>query len=192
MKFTRLYMGQGVGSAKEDKNAKDIASACFGVESLNLVSVSSVLPPGIDLIGREEFLSSVSPGEAVHAIHGTCKSDVPGQVVSSTLSLAIPDDPGVPGFVCELYEHVGLVSQVAIKRTEVMLLELLARRYGVAEFDPIGAWEVAGPHEIRDATISTRYTVGPQAVTIHTLHAEGVVNWAGDYCVALAAACLLP
>jgi arginine decarboxylase len=192
MKFTRLYMGQGVGSAKEDKNAKDIASACFGVESLNLVSVSSVLPPGIDLIGREEFLSSVSPGEAVHAIHGVCKSDVPGQVVSSTLSLAIPDDPEVPGYVCELYEHAGLVGQVAIQRTEVMLLELLARRYGVADFDPLGVWEHSAWDPARGGPRSSRYTVGPHAVTMHTLHAEGVVNWAGDYCVALAAACLLP
>jgi pyruvoyl-dependent arginine decarboxylase len=179
---TRLYLAQGVGTHKQDKNAKDRASAQAGLPDLNLVEVSSVLPAGIRLIDFEEFRAQVTPGEIVPAIHGTCQSNVVGQIVTATLTAVLPDDPAVVGYVAELFEHPGLTTEMAVRRTETMALQLFAERHGESDFAADDVWRATR----RD------YTVAGQRITLRTLHAEGEVNWDGDYTCALVAAVLLP
>src|SRR4051812_40492128 len=110
---TRLYLAQGVGTHKQDKNAKDRASAQAGLPDLNLVEVSSVLPAGIRLIAFEDFGAQAPPGEIFHATHGPCLSNVVGQIVTATLTAVLPDDPAVVGYVAELFEHPGLTTEMA-------------------------------------------------------------------------------
>jgi arginine decarboxylase len=179
---TRVYLCAASASHPlGDKNARDHASASVGLESLNLITLSSVLPPGVRPIDRDEFLASVRPGQEVSAIHGVCESNEPGQLISSTLSVAIPADPAVAGYVTELYESPGILGPVARRRTETMLLQLCADRYRVRGYDAEAEWT-----EGRRA-----YTLGGREVAIHTVQAEAVVNFDGDYTCALAAAVLL-
>jgi arginine decarboxylase len=183
MMTTKLYLCSGTGTAKENKNARDHASLPCGLQDLNLVTVSSVLPAGIELIDRDQFLDAVRPGQIVHAIHGICESDVPGQLVNATLCCVIPEDPTLPGYVAELYEHPGLDPGIARKRTELMALQLFAERNGVGpDFDPAAAWEPG----------RTDYRIGPLRATLRTVQAVGQANEDGDYTAALAAAVLLP
>lgn len=180
---TKLYLCAATGThSVGDKNARDAASAVVGLESLNLVSVSSVLPAGIAVIEKDEFAALVRPGQVVFAIHGICESSEVGQVVSSTLSVALPADPAIPGYVTEVYEQPGIVGQVARRRAETMLLQLCADRYGDREFRVDETWE---PDR-------AKYTVGGNEIEVRTVQAERSVPWEGDYTVALAAAVLLP
>jgi arginine decarboxylase len=180
---TKLYLCAATGvHPVGDKNARDAASAMIGLESLNLVSVSSVLPAGIAVIDRAEFAALVRPGQVVFAIHGICESSEVGQVVSSTLSVALPADPTVPGYVTEVYEQPGIAGQVARRRAETMLLQLCADRYGDREFEVDRVWE---PDR-------TGYTVGGVEIDVRTVQAERSVPWEGDFTCALAAAVLLP
>jgi pyruvoyl-dependent arginine decarboxylase (PvlArgDC) len=59
---SRLYLAAGVGTAKENKNARDHASAGILLANLNLVNVSSVLPAGIRQIDGDTFRAAVTPG----------------------------------------------------------------------------------------------------------------------------------
>jgi pyruvoyl-dependent arginine decarboxylase len=179
---TRLYLTQGTGTHKQNKNARDRASAPIGLADLNLLPVSSVLPAGIRVIGPEEFRASVTPGQIVHAIHGLCESNVVGQVVTATLTVVLPDDPGVVGYVAETYEWPGLTSEMAVRRTETSALQLFAERHGEADFVADNVWRAT----------RREYTLAGHRVLLRTLHAEGVVDWEGDFCVALVAAVLLP
>lgn len=179
---TRLYLAQGVGTHKQNKNARDRASTPAGLADLNLLPVSSVLPAGIRLIGPEEFRSSVTPGQIVPAIHGICESNTVGQIVTATLTAVLPDDPEVVGYVAETYEWPGLTSEMAVRRTETSALQLFAERHGEDDFVADDVWRATRKD----------YTIAGHRVTLRTLHAEGEVNWEGDFCVALVAAVLLP
>jgi arginine decarboxylase len=182
---TRLYLCAAEGQHKENKNARDRASAAVGLADKNLVAVSSVLPPGIRLITREEFDDLTSPGQIVFTIHGLCEGNVPGQRVSAALCAAVPDDPGVTGYVTEVYEHPGVEEGWARRRVETMALQLFAERNGDSEFVAFvadKAWQYGG----------TDYTVAGHALTLHTVSASAVANWEGHYACALVAAVLLP
>jgi pyruvoyl-dependent arginine decarboxylase (PvlArgDC) len=151
----RLYLAHAVGTAKEDKNARDRASRPISLHNLTLLAGTSALPPGIRLIDQDEFRASVSGGQDVIAIHGYCQSNVPGQLVNSTLSIAV--------------------------RVEQMVIQLFAENHGSGNFDPETVWEPG----------KTRYTLVGREVDITTIQASGMVNRAGDWCCALAAAVLL-
>lgn len=179
---TRLYLAAGSGSHKENKNARDRASAQVGLADKNLVTVSSVLPPGIQLISRADFEAATSPGQLVFAINGICESDVPGQLVTASLSVALPRGPGVTGYVAEVYEHPGVLEDWCRRRSETMVLQLFAERSGAVKFVADEVW-VPG---------QTEYTVAGHDITLHTVAACGVVNWQGHYTAALVAAVFLP
>jgi pyruvoyl-dependent arginine decarboxylase len=180
---SKLYLGQGVGIHKHNKNARDRASEQCGLADLNILNVSSVLPAGIVVIETiEEFRSLVIPGQIVHAIHGICESNVVGQRVTSTLTAVLPEDPSVVGYVAETYEWPGLTTEMAIRRTETSALQLFAERHGDRDFVADDVWKAG-----RD-----RYTIAGINVRLRTLNAVGDVDWQGNFCCALAAAVLLP
>jgi arginine decarboxylase len=181
---TRLYLCAAAGSHKENKNARDRASAAVGLADKNMVAVSSVLPPGIRLITREEFDNLTRPGQIVFAIHGICEGNVPGQRVSAALCAAVPKDPGVTGYVTELYEHPGVEEDWARRRAETMALQLFAERNGDADFVADKVWRLLNWQK--------DYTVAGHDVTLHTVSASAVANWEGHYACALVAAVLLP
>jgi arginine decarboxylase len=177
----RLYLAHAVGTAKEDKNARDRASRPISLHNLTLLAGTSALPPGIRLIDQDEFRASVSGGQDVIAIHGYCQSNVPGQLVNSTLSIAVPADGQGDGYVAELYEWPGIVPEMAVLRVEQMVIQLFAENHGSGNFDPETVWEPG----------KTRYTLVGREVDITTIQASGMVNRAGDWTCALAAAVLL-
>jgi arginine decarboxylase len=181
---TRIYFAQGVGHHKWDKNARDDASEPCGLADLNLVNVSSVIPPHRRIIDQDEFRDRApsAPDRILHAIHGICQSNVVGQIVSATLTAVIPDDDDLEGYVAEVYEWPGLNAATAIKRCEFSALELFANRHGQPGLDANAIWQPG-----RD-----RYTFAGLPCTVRTLHAEGEVNWQGDYCVALVACVFVP
>lgn len=179
---TRLYLCAAAGSHKENKNARDRASVQVGLHDKNLVATSSVLPPGIRLITREEFDDLTRPGQIVFTIHGLCEGNVPGQRVSAALCAAVPDDPGVTGYVTEVFEHPGVEEEWARRRAETMALQLFAERNGDPHFVADQAWELG----------RTEYTVVGRDVTLHAVSATAVANWEGHYAAALVAAVLLP
>jgi arginine decarboxylase len=175
-----LFLTTGFGTDKEHKNARDHASAPAGLADLTLIAGTSALPPGIEFIGRDEFNSKISPGRDIIAIHGYCESNVPGQLVNSTLSIAYPADGQGRGYVAELYEWPGIHPEIAIRRTERMVMQLYANRHGVVDFDPFEVWEPG----------KDTYTLAGRDVKLFTIQAAGIVPESGDWACALVAAVL--
>jgi arginine decarboxylase len=176
-----LHLASATGTAREHKNARDRASRPVALARQNLVSVSSVLPPGIQLVDRDAARALMADGQIIHVIHGLCESNTPGQLVTATLSVAIPADGHGVGFASELFEWPGIVPDAAVRRTERMVLQLYAENHGPEDFDPRTVWEPG----------RTRYTLAGREVDVTTIQASGVVNDDGDWCCALAAAVLL-
>jgi arginine decarboxylase len=179
---TRLYLAAGSGTAKENKNARDHAGDAMGVSDLNIVTVTSILPAGIRLIDRDEFRASVVGGQVLFAIDALCESNVPFQTVNATLTIALPQDPSVVGYVSELFEFPGITNDGARCRVEKMALQLFANHYWGDEQQAAWQWQPG----------KSDYTIAGQRLTLHTLQASAVVPENGDYACALVAAVLLP
>lgn len=179
---TKLFITKGVGVHKEDKNARDAASREANIGNLNLLTVSSILPPGIRRIDVDEFKSTVRQGEIVHAINGVCQANEPGQRVTAAMAFVFPWDKTKTGYVTEIFEKVGIEPDVIVERVETMALQIFADENGVADFDASEVWERG----------RKTYDVGGNKVNVENVVATGVCNMQGEYTCALVAAALLP
>jgi arginine decarboxylase len=168
---TKVCFTKGVGTRKEDKNARDEASRAAGIGKINLVTVSSILPPGIQEISLEEFKESVTPGEIVFSIHGICEANEPGTRVTAAIGLAQPWDKTKTGFVTEKFEFPGILPGIATERCEKMAIQIFADENGIYDIDVDAVWENG----------KTTYEIGGHKVEITSFVASSVCNTAGDY-----------
>ena len=73
------------GSAEGDTQltAFDKALLVAGVGNLNLIRVSSILPPGAEFIQQVDIL----PGSLTPIAYGTISSEVPGRLISAAIGV---------------------------------------------------------------------------------------------------------
>lgn len=117
-----LVAGNGEGSVP--LVAFDGALLAAGVGNLNLLKVSSILPPGASYVER----ISIPPGSLVPIAYGSICSHVPGEVISAAVAIGIP-----PSGYGVIMEYSGLVSgEEAEESVSRMVTEALAVRRLVA------------------------------------------------------------
>jgi arginine decarboxylase len=104
-----------------------------GVADCNLVKVSSVLPPGVRLIDRAEAEQLLRPGNVVFAVIAQAVTQEPHQRLSVGVGWAIPDKPGVPGYVAEVEEEQGhgMSAEACADEVGATAIRLLAERLRV-------------------------------------------------------------
>lgn len=111
-KFT-LTVGRGEGSTP--LNAFDAALKDAGIGNLNLLRVSSILPPGAGFHTRLE----IPPGSLVPTAYGYLKNSEPGALIAAAIGVGIsPDTYGV------IMEFEGFCSrEEAEARVRAMVVE---------------------------------------------------------------------
>lgn len=179
---TKAYFCKGIGTHKEDKNALDAASREASIGRLNLVKVSSILPPGLQWIDRPTFDGMVSPGEILHAIESVTISNVPGQVVTSCIARVRPWDKTKTGYVTEIEYVPGILPDAMRERVETMALQLFADEIGLSDFTAADVWVLG----------KSTYEIGGHKVELDSMTASGVCNMDGDYTAAIVMVVLLP
>lgn len=90
-------------------NAFDNALLAAGIGNINLLKVSSILPPDVPVID----LPKIKPGALVPTAYAAMTSDVPGETVAAAVGYAIPDDPAKNGVIMEFH---GVASRVEAER----------------------------------------------------------------------------
>ena len=94
---TKFNLVAGSSEGSTLLNAFDGALLAAGAGNLNLVRVSSVLPP--DAVYDESLY--IPPGNLVPAAYGSIDSDESGSVISAAVGVGIPDD-GSFGMIMEV------------------------------------------------------------------------------------------
>ncbi len=61
---TKIFLTRGSGQHKEKLVSFEIALREAGINPFNLVRVSSIFPPGCELVSREEGLKLLSPARS--------------------------------------------------------------------------------------------------------------------------------
>jgi arginine decarboxylase len=172
---------KGLGSNKQHKTARDESSRAAGIGKLNLVQVSSILPPGLEEISLDEFKKQVVPGQIVFAIHGVCESNEPGQRVTMGIGRCRPWDKTKVGFVSERFEQPGIEVSAMEARVCTMALDIFAKENNVVGFNAMDVWRSG----------QTTYDVGGFKVEVDSIIETGVVNLEGDWMCAMVLALLL-
>ena len=81
-------------------NAFDNALLAAGIGNVNLVKVSSIIPPDVAIVD----LPKIKPGALVPTAYAAMTSEVPGQTVAAAVGWALPDDPAKPGVIMEFHD----------------------------------------------------------------------------------------
>ena len=82
-------------------NAFDNALLAAGIGNINLVKISSILPPEVPVVD----LPKIKPGALIPTAYAAVTSDIPGERLAAAVGFAVPDDPAKNGVIMEFHGH---------------------------------------------------------------------------------------
>jgi len=136
---SRIFFTKGVGTHKEYLTSFEMALRDAGIAPFNLVTVSSIYPPGCKRISREEGLKLIHPGQIVYVVMGRNATNEPNRLIASSVGCAVPADIEQYGYLSE-HHSFGETDQKAGDYAEDLAATMLATTLGI-EFDPGIAWD---------------------------------------------------
>jgi len=108
------------------------------IADLNLVSVSSILPPQCKIVNRQEGRKYLKSGQVTFAIMARAATNEPNRLIASSVGLARAVDETQYGYLSE-HHSFGETAQKAGDYAEDMAMEMLATTLGLSN-DPSLAW----------------------------------------------------
>src|SRR2546427_1286545 len=103
-------------------NAFDNALLAAGIGNINLVKVSSILPPDVPVLD----LPKIKPGAIVPTAYAALTSETPGETIAAAVGYAVPDDPAKNGVIMEFHGHAS--RHEAERQIRAMLDEAFVTR----------------------------------------------------------------
>jgi arginine decarboxylase len=116
-KITKIAVTMGTAEGGSLLNAFDNALLAAGIGNVNLVKVSSIVPPGVEIVG----LPRIKPGALIPTAYAAISSDVPNEIVAAAVGYALPHDPAKPGVIMEYHDRTD--RQTAEQAIRAMLAE---------------------------------------------------------------------
>ena len=97
-------------------NAFDNALLAAGIGNINLIKISSILPPEVPVIE----LPKIKPGALIPTAYAAVTSETPGETLAAAVGYAMPDDPAKNGVIMEFH---GVATRVEAERQIHLMLE---------------------------------------------------------------------
>jgi arginine decarboxylase len=135
----KVFLTKGVGSNKEGLRSFELALKDAGIEKCNIVTVSSILPPGCKIVSRNEGLKDIKAGMITFAVMSRCTSNEPRRLIATSIGLAKPADLNAYGYLSEHHAY-GQTEEVAGDYAEDLAACMLASSLGI-EFDEEKSWD---------------------------------------------------
>jgi len=134
----KIFFTKGVGRSKEQLTSFELALRDAGIAPFNLVTVSSILPPGAQIISRREGLAQLKSGQVVFVVLSRAASNEPNRLLVASVGCAIPADKKNYGYLSE-HHAFGQTEEKAGDYAEDLAASMLASTSGI-EFDPEKNW----------------------------------------------------
>jgi arginine decarboxylase len=125
-------------------NAFDNALLAAGIGNINLIKVSSILPPEVPVME----LPKIKPGALIPTAYAAETSETPGELIAAAVGYAVPDDPAKNGVIMEFHGHAtrdeaerairGMLDEAfrvrgeAMKEMKIFAVEHTVERIGCA------------------------------------------------------------
>jgi len=94
---TRFFLTAGSAEGYTPLNAFDAALLDARVGDVNLVKLSSILPPGCRHVER----IVLEPGSLTPVAYASITSHLPGETIAAAVACGVPADPDQPGVIME-------------------------------------------------------------------------------------------
>ncbi len=177
---TKIFFTKGVGRHKDYLQSFELALRDAQIEKCNIVTVSSIYPPGCKRIPKEDGLKLLTPGQITFVVMARNATNEPNRLIASSIGVAIPADLSQYGYLSEHHPY-GETDERAGDYAEDLAATMLASTLGV-EFDPNTGWDEREQLYKMSGKIVKTYNV--------TQSAEGDKN--GLWTTVISCAVLLP
>lgn len=134
----QMFLTKGVGRHRYKLKSFELALREAGVAQQNLVSVSSILPPGCQVISRAKGIQRLRPGEISFCVMARAETNEHSRLIASSVGIALPKDPQKWGYLSEVHGH-GMARAQAADMAEDLAASMLGTTLGL-EVDPDKAW----------------------------------------------------
>ena len=131
---TKVFLTKGVGKHRERLASYEAALRDAQIAQFNLVSVSSIFPPGAKLVSRNRGLKELRPGQVVYCVQSRNETNEPHRLVAASVGIALPRDTKRYGYLSE-HHSFGQREREAGDYAEDLAAQMLATTLGVP-FDP--------------------------------------------------------
>lgn len=108
---------QGAAEGNTPLNAFDNALLNAGIGDLNLVRLSSIIPPGATQICEETL--NFPAGGFLPIAYAHVNSNTSGQIISAAVAVGIPEDPNVAGVIMEHGANDPLIQTESVAQKKV-------------------------------------------------------------------------
>jgi arginine decarboxylase len=135
----KAFFTKGVGRHKEKLASFELALRDAGIAKLNLVSVSSILPPGCEIIPRKNGLEQILAGEITFVVMARAETNEPNRLVATSIGCAVPSDRAKHGYLSE-HHCYGMTEEDTGDYAEDLAASMLASTIGI-DFNPDASWD---------------------------------------------------
>ena len=125
-----FFLTKGAGKHKEQLQSFELALRDAGIQHCNIVSVSSIVPPGCKLIPRERGLTLIKPGEITFVVLARNSTNEPHRLIASSIGDAIPSGKENYGYLSE-HHSFGQPDDKAGDYAEDLAATMLATTLGM-------------------------------------------------------------
>jgi arginine decarboxylase len=134
-----VFLTKGVGIHKDYLQSFELALRNAGIHTYNIVTVSSILPPGCKIISKEKGLNKIKPGEITFAVLSKNSIQKPHRLISASIGIAVPSDKDCYGYLSE-YHSFDQKTEASGDYAEDLAATMLATTMGIS-FDSDQAWD---------------------------------------------------
>jgi len=177
---TKMFFTKGVGRHKDYLQSFELALRDAQIEKCNIVTVSSIYPPGCKRLSLEEGVKLLQPGGITFMVMARNATNEPNRLIAAALGVAQAADPNTYGYLSE-HHPFGETDERAGEYAEDLAATMLATTLGL-EFDSNAAWDEREKIYKMSGKIVRTYNI--------TQSAEGDKN--GLWTSVLSAAVLIP
>lgn len=112
----KVFFTKGVGKHEDHLVSFELALRDAGIEKFNLVTVSSIYPPGCEIVSIGDGLEKLNPGQIVFCVMSRMTSNEKGKRIFASVGAAVPEDKTRNGYLTEYHgyyndEDVGKHSE---------------------------------------------------------------------------------
>lgn len=125
-----MFFTKGKGVHKDYLTSFELALRDAEIADLNLVSVSSIMPPHCKVVSRQEGRRHLRPGQIAFTIMARSATNEPNRLIAASIGLARPADESQHGYLSE-HHPTGETAQKAGDYAEDMAMEMLATTLGL-------------------------------------------------------------
>ena len=122
-RITMAAATSGHAEGGSSLNAFDNALLAAGIGNVNLIKVSSIVPPEVAIVE----LPKIRPGALIPTAYAAITSETPGETLAAAVGYALPDDPAKNGVIMEFH---GVGTQAEAERAIDAMLDEAFRMRG--------------------------------------------------------------